>query len=52
MTMMYEEKLKTVIGNMETQRGGGQGGMVDNRGIGKPATFKGQEDKYNDWITN
>jgi hypothetical protein len=33
----------------EGKQGGGNNGMTDSRGIGKPVSFKGEENKYAEW---
>ena len=45
---MNQENMANLL-QMVNSRGSGGGGMTDTRGVGRPMTFKGDEQKYTEW---
>jgi hypothetical protein len=49
MQKMNLENMNAIIGKLMEAKHGGNNGMTDSRGIGKPVSFKGDENKYAEW---
>ena len=46
---MNAENMNAILTKMLENKNNHHGGLTDSRGIGKPTTFKGEENKYTEW---
>ena len=46
---MNAENMSAILTKMLENKNNHHGGLTDSRGIGKPTTFKGEENKYTEW---